>query len=153
MLAALPAWTDALLTFVIAVCALRLVWVDIRRLEIEFETLGVMAALALVQSCLSAGVVETCIRIFAGLAFYLTLVFASQRFGRLARYGAGDPPLIGVLGFLVAPMVLPWALLSGLFMFLTCGWYAHRRGKRPFRSMYPAAPPLILAALCIYLPA
>lgn len=147
-----PDWLQAILVIGIATSALRLVWVDLKKLEIEFETLAVLAGLALCQSLLWDGLALTCVRLFAGLAFWGCLVFASTRFAGLARYGAGDPPLIGVLGFLVAPLVLPWALLAAAFMLATCAWYSHRRGKKLFKSMYPAAPPLILSALCLYLP-
>ena len=140
------------LTFGILLCALRLIWVDFKKLEIEFETLAVLAGVAALQAWLFEDPIETAVRAFAGVAFWGALVLASSRVMGLARYGAGDPPLIGVLAFLVAPHVLPWALLAAAFMMATCAWYAHRRGKAFMRSMYPAAPPLIAAALIVYLP-
>jgi hypothetical protein len=131
------------LTLGIVLAALRLIWVDYRRLEIELETLAAMAGLALLQSVLFVDLFETGIRLFAGVAFWGILVFSSMRVAGLARFGAGDPPLIGVISFLIAPYVLH----------MTCAWYSMRRGKRLFKSMYPAAPPLLVSGMLVYLTA
>lgn len=141
------------LTAGIVLTAIRLIWVDYRRLEIELETLALMAGIAVLQSALYVDLFETGIRVFAGVAFWGVLVFSSARFAGLARFGAGDPPLIGVIAFLVAPHILYWALLAAVMMLLTCAWYSIRRGKRLFKSMYPAAPPLLASGLLVYLTA
>ncbi|HDZ51455.1 hypothetical protein LCGC14_0112770 [marine sediment metagenome] len=139
------------LTAGIVLAAIRLIWVDYKRLEIELETLTLMAAIAVLQSALYVDVFETGIRLFAGAAFWGVLVFSSTRFAGLARFGAGDPPLIGVIAFLVAPYVLYWALIAAVMMLMTCAWYSIRRGKRLFKSMYPAAPPLLVSGMLVYL--
>ncbi len=149
-LAADPALHDVL-TAGIVLTAFRLIWIDFRRLEIELETLAVMAALAVLQSMLYVDGFETGIRVFSGLAFWGVLVISSTRVAGLARFGAGDPPLIGVIAFLVAPHVLYWAVLAAALMLMTCAWYSVRRGKRLFKSMYPAAPPLLVSGLLVYL--
>jgi|Cruoilmetagenom7_1024161.scaffolds.fasta_scaffold00390_29 hypothetical protein len=141
------------LTLGIVLAALRLIWVDYRRLEIELETLAAMAGLALLQSVLFVDLFETGIRLFAGVAFWGILVFSSMRVAGLARFGAGDPPLIGVISFLIAPYVLHWAILAAVMMLMTCAWYSMRRGKRLFKSMYPAAPPLLVSGMLVYLTA
>ena len=141
------------LTLGIVLAALRLIWVDYRRLEIELETLAAMAGLALLQSVLFVDLFETGIRLFAGVAFWGILVFSSMRVAGLARFGAGDPPLIGVIPFLIAPYVLHWAILAAVMMLMTCAWYSMRRGKRLFKSMYPAAPPLLVSGMLVYLTA
>jgi hypothetical protein len=141
------------LTMGIVLSALRLIWVDYRRLEIELETLAAMAGLALLQSVLFVDLFETGIRLFSGFAFWGILVFSSMRVAGLARFGAGDPPLIGVIAFMIAPYVLHWAILAAVMMLMTCAWYSMRRGKRLFKSMYPAAPPLLVSGVLVYLTA
>lgn len=139
------------LTGGILISSARLAWVDLRRLEIELETLAVLALLAVAQSYLYDGLFDTCIRVFACFAFWGMLAFGGASFKALKKFGAGDPPLIGVIALLVAPQVLQWALLAAGLMLLTCWWYARRRGKRPFKSMFPAAPPLLAAGVIVYM--
>lgn len=146
-------WAYLLLHAGIALCAFRVIFIDIRQFEIEFETLGVLAVLALLFSVLHEDMFETGIRLFSGLSFW-GICAAINIWGReLARYGAGDPPLIGVMAFMAAPWVVPWALLAGVLSLGFCAYYSHIRGKRLFQSMYPAAPPLVIAGLVsFYLP-
>lgn len=144
---------NLILTMGISAAALRLIWVDFKKLEIELETLAVMTLLALLQSGLFVENFETFVRIFTGVAFWGLLVFCIKYVPGMARIGAGDPPLIGVIAFMVAPHVLHWAVLASICIMLTCGWYSIRRRKKLFKSMFPAAPPLLISALMIYLPA
>ena len=139
------------LTAAIALGALRLIWVDFRQFEIELETLAVLFVLALIQSLLFLPFIETSVKLFAGLAFWLTMMFLNTYASNLARFGAGDPHIIGVIAFIVAPMVLPWATLSAVLIAVTAAADSIRRGKRLFKSMFPAAPPMMGAAMVIYL--
>jgi hypothetical protein len=144
---------NLILTLGISTAALRLIWIDLKKLEIEFETLAIMAVLAILQSCLFVENFETFIRLFSGITFFGILVFCIKYVPGMARIGAGDPPLIGVIAFMVAPYILHWAALAGVCIMLTCGWYSIRRGKKLFKSMFPAAPPLLVSAILVYVPA
>jgi hypothetical protein len=146
-----PDWLHVFLTVGIVLAALRLAWVDLVKLEIELETLVFMLVLAVVQAVLYVDIFEVFIRSFAGLAFWGILAFGNRRIPGLGRFGAGDPPLIGVIAFLVAPMIFPWALLAAAMLLATCAWYAYRRGKKPFKSMFPAGPALIASGIIFYL--
>jgi hypothetical protein len=146
-----PEWLYGVLTCGILIAGVRLAWVDLKKLEIELETLAVMLGLAVMQSWLFVDVFETAIRLFSGLTFWLTLALGNSRIPGLSKFGAGDPPLIGVIAFLVAPMILPWAMLSAVLMLSTSAFYSIKRGKKLFKSMFPAAPPLLVAGMIIYL--
>lgn len=139
------------LTLGVIASAMRLAWVDIRKLEIELETLIAMLVLGFLQSWMVVDIFETGIRVFSGLSFWLILSFGNSKVPGMGRFGAGDPPLIGVIAFLVAPMILPWAILAALFMLMTCAYYSAIRGKKLFWSMFPAAPPLLAAGVLVYL--
>ncbi|MCE6958100.1 hypothetical protein LAZ40_03390 [Cereibacter sphaeroides] len=144
-------WADTLLACGIVAAALRLAWVDARRLEIELETLWIMAGLAVLQVLRTGDGFDLFIRTFSAIAFWACLVLGNRHLRGLARFGAGDPPLVGVIAFLVAPFLVFWAILAAILALGTCAWYSIRRGKRLFRSMYPAAPPLLAAGMAIYL--
>lgn len=142
---------DTALTFVTLLCAGRLIWVDFRQFEIEPPTLAVMAGTLLLQAGLTAPAAEVLIRLVSALAFYGAVVFLTRTVRGLSRVGAGDPPLIGVVAFMVFPFLVPWSLLAAVLILITAATYARIRGKRVMRSMFPAAPPLLGAAAPVYL--
>lgn len=144
-------WLIAALTVGILASALRLAWVDATRLEIEFETLAGMSALAFLQGWLRDGLPDTAFRAIAGLAFWALLALGRARLPRLGRCGAGDPPLVGATAFLAAPAILSWAILSCAMMLITSAWRSIRRGRRMFAAGFPAAPPLLAAGSIIHL--
>lgn len=144
-------WVGAALTALILLCAGRLIWVDLRRFEIETPTLLLLGSALLAQSALSGTPLEVLIRLLAALAFYGAVILLTRNVRGLSRIGAGDPPLIGVIAFMVFPLLVPWALLSGLMILITAAAYSRIRRKRFLRSMFPAAPPLLAAAIPIYL--
>lgn len=146
-----PIWFHHLLTAGIISAGVRLAWVDLKKLEIELETLGLMLVMAFLQSWLFVDTFETVLRLFVGLAFWLILWFGNAHLPRLHKFGAGDPPLIGVITFLITPMVMQWALIATVLMLGTSAWYSMRRGKKMFKSIFPAAPPLLMAAMVLYL--
>ncbi len=144
-------WLGALLTSGMVVASSRLFLIDLRKLEIELETLAALFALAFLHSCLFAALFDTILRLLSGVLFWAALSLGNGRIPGLAKFGAGGPALIGVVAFLVAPAILFWAVLSCAFMLATCAWYSILRGKRLFRSLFPAAPPSLAAALCVYM--
>lgn len=142
---------DTALTFVTLLCAGRLIWVDFRQFEIETPTLLIMGATLLLQAWLTSPVAEVLIRLLSAIAFYGTLILLTRTVKGLSRIGAGDPPLIGVVAFMVFPFLVPWSLLAAVLILITAATYARIRGKRVLRSMFPAAPPLLGAAAPVYL--
>lgn len=139
------------LTVGILSAALRLAWVDATRLEIEFETLAGMFALAFLHGWLRDGLPDTAIRALFGLLFWALLACGRTRIPRIARCGAGDPPLAGATAFLAAPAILPWAILSCALMLIASAWRSMRRGRRIFAAGLPAAPPMLTAGAIIHL--
>lgn len=139
------------LTLITLLCAARLVWVDFRQFEIETPTLTIMAGALLLQAGLTAPAAEVLIRLISALAFYGAVIFLTRTVRGLSRIGAGDPPLIGVIAFMVFPLLVPWSLLAAALIGVTAASYARIRGKRFLRSMFPAAPPLLGAAAPVYL--
>ena len=146
-----PDWLVSALTTGILASAIRLAWVDVTRLEIEFETLACMSALAFLQGWMRDGLPDTAIRFIAGLAFWALLALGRARIPMLGRCGAGDPPLVGATAFLAAPAILPWAILSCALMLAASAWRSIRRGRRMFAAGFPAAPPLLAAGTIVHL--
>jgi hypothetical protein len=140
-----------LLTGVALACAARLIWVDFRRLEIETPTLLVLGSALLIQSAVIEGAEGALPRLLAAGGFYLALRLIIRHVRGLGRIGAGDPPLIAVISFMVFPLLVPWAIVAAGSILMTAAAYARARRKRFLRSMFPAAPPLLLAALPFYL--
>jgi hypothetical protein len=140
-----------LFSLIILICAIRLIWVDFRRFEIETPTLWVMGGVLLIEAGLYHPVEEGVIRILSAVAFYAAVRFLTGQVSRLSRIGAGDPPLIGVSVFMISPWLVSWALLACLLILITAGAYSRIRGKRFLKSMFPAAPPILGAAIPIYL--
>ena len=132
-------------------CAARLIWVDLRRLEIETPTLLLLGAALFLQSAHTEGIEGLLPRLLAAGGFYLALRLIIRHVRGMGRVGAGDPPLIGVISFMVFPLLVPWAMVAASLILLTAAAYARARRKRFLRSMFPAAPPLLLAALPFYL--
>jgi len=141
----------ALLALIIISCAMRLIWVDFRQFEIETPTLILLAGGLLAEAALYHPAEEGVIRTLSAVAFYGAIRFLTGNISRLSRVGAGDPPLIGVTVFMISPWLVSWALLAGLLILLTASAYSQIRGKRFLKSMFPAAPPILGAAIPIYI--
>jgi len=138
------------LSIIVTLCIARLIWVDFRRLEIETPTLMVLGTSLLLQSALLEDHLTLLIRTFAAGAFYATLIFLIRHVPGLGRVGAGDPPLIGLIAFMVFPFLIPWSIVAAALILITSAAYSRIRRKRFLRSMFPAAPPLLLSALPFY---
>jgi hypothetical protein len=143
--------TPYLISLIILICALRLIWVDFKRFEIETPTLWVMGGALLLEAALYHPLDEGAVRLFSAAAFYVAVRVLTGQVRRLSRVGAGDPPLIGVSVFMISPWLISWALLACFLILITAGAYSRIRGKRFLKSMFPAAPPILGAAIPIYL--
>jgi hypothetical protein len=141
----------ALLALIIISCAMRLIWVDFRQFEIETPTLILLACMLLAEAALFHPLEDGMIRLLSAVAFYGAIRFVTGNLTRLSRIGAGDPPLIGVTVFMISPWLVSWALFAGLLILLTAAAYSRIRGKRFLKSMFPAAPPILGAAIPIYI--
>ena len=143
-------WQDLILSSGILLSGFQLIWVDLKKLEIEIKTLALMFVIVFIQRYIHVGMQETIIHLFAGIMFWLILTLSRNRIPRFGQFGTGDPLLIGVIAFMTSPMLLVWAILSSMFILAISGFYSIRRGKKLFRSIFPAAPPLVTAGLIIY---
>lgn len=146
----LPGTTGLALTgfFALAtlLCLARVVWQDLRRFEIDFAALGgaTFAMLSLIV-------------MLDGLTGALDALATGALFGCVAdalrrplpgAMGAGDPPLFAALGVAAGfAYFLPALVACALFSLLAAMVYAHARGKRLFRSMFPAAVALVPAII------
>ena len=120
-------------------------WRDCTRLEIDFTLLaGVTLCIAPVIWMAGGFDGLFAALVCAGLAGAVTALACFWRPGRIGR---GDIWLLAALGFLAGPDHAPLVLgLFVLFAVLTAALYSLSRGKRLFRSMFPAAAPGMAAA-------
>ncbi len=134
---------------VLLAAALRVAWVDCRRLRIEYETL---ACAAVACGCLRvAGDGPAGAGLAAGFALAGTgIVACAVRLGLLRRPGDGDWPLLAVCLFLGADEVLVFATVLGIAGLCMSALWSLRRRKPLFRSRFPLAPPALLAAVTAF---
>ncbi|WP_419738557.1 prepilin peptidase [Ruegeria sp.] len=120
-------------------------WHDCRRFEIHFEGLG-LATLALVPVLLVAGGRSAVPDALLGAGLFGGATWIARRL-HPARLGRGDIALMAFLGFVAGREgAVPVLAALCLFSALTAALYSIARGKRLFRSMFPAALPAMPAA-------
>lgn len=153
MLTVIPSNTVPLVTLMasaIAVMAMAtMAWVDIRSFEID--------PIALVAVLLASAAAIYLAEGLEGLSTsFLVAVFtagiaALALWMRPAAIGQGDIGLFGALGLIGGMAYLPLLLVLMLvFASMTSASYSLTRGKRLFRSMFPAALPAMAAAIPIF---
>ena len=122
---------------------------DIQRFEIHPGLLLAVVAPALATIVLLEGVAAMSWSAAAGaLAGGTAFLAACLWPGRL---GQGDIGLLGSLGVVGGPEFLPvLLLLFAILAALTSAAYSLARGKRLFRSMFPAALPAMAAAVPVF---
>ena len=134
----------------VAAAAVRVAWVDCRRLVIEHESLAVLAAAAAAALWIDGGLAR--IGLGAGCAGVLTAALAAfVRLGLVRRPGAGDWPLVAACGFLAAGRLPVFAAAlagGGLAMALA---RARRCRRALLRVRFPLAPPALAAAVLAFL--
>ena len=64
----------------------------------------------------------------------------------------GDAMMLGGLGFVLGPLALGWALLTGsVLSLLHRVWLQHRRGRPFFRGYCPLGPGMVAGAMAVFL--
>ena len=129
--------------------AVRVAWVDCRRFQIEYETLGLLSgvALALIWAEGGFGAVG---RVLAMAALELTVLAVMVRVGMTRRPGAGDWPLLAVCLVMAADALVVFALTLAVAGLAAAFIYARKRRRALFRSHFPLAPPALLAAVAAF---
>ena len=113
-------------------------WHDLRRFEIDFAALGV-AALAMGALIVLLEGPQAALAAVA-LAALVGACTAAVRCRRPSGMGAGDPWLFAGLGLAGGPEHLVLVTAAGAVLGLAAARaWARARGKRLFRSMFPAA--------------
>ena len=119
---------------------------DVRIFEIDFALLA-MAALNTGVVVLATGGPGALGGAMAS-ALVIGLITAALCYWRPGWLGQGDIRLMAFLGLAAGPEHMPVTMTAFLaFAVLTSAAYSFARGKRPFRSMFPAALPAMGAAV------
>ena len=150
MLESLPLMTVAIGLAAISMFAMAgVAWIDVRQFEIHPGLLLAVIAPALAAIVLLEGLAALSWSAAAGALFGgIAFIAASLWPGRI---GQGDVGLLGSLGVVGGPELLPiLLLLFAVFAVLTSAAYSLARGKRLFRSMIPAALPAMGAAVPVF---
>ena len=134
---------------VLAGTALRVAWVDCRRLQIEYESLAVLAAAVIALTWSEGGLVA--VGRTAGLAaLELSVLAVMVRVGMIRRPGAGDWPLLAVCLVMAADALVVFAVVLAISALALAGIYAWKRRRPLYRSPFPLAPPALLAAVTAF---
>ena len=121
-------------------------WRDCISFEIDFALLGA-AALAMASVILITAGPEALPGALVAAAIAATASWIAWRW-KPGRLGLGDIRLMGFVGFAAGPdHAVPVLAALCLFCALTAACYSHIRGKKLFRSMFPAALPGMGAAV------
>ncbi len=138
--------TESVAYVVLAGVALRLSWVDCRSFIVEYETLAVMGLVVALLIWLKDG--SPAVLVAAAVSATITLSMACLVWLRwLRKPGAGDWALMFVCvlaGSRNLPVFAMTLLVCGAVIAVT---YAVRRNRPVFRSRFPLAPPIVVAAV------
>lgn len=133
--------------------AFSMLWIaywDAKTFEINYEVLGIA------PWCYVAFLIATngnlISAIFGAAIMFAVALLIHRVFRRLM--GMGDYALYAFMGLVAGVELLPFLVVAnGVFSTITAALYSVQRGKRLFRSMFPAAVPGMAAAmLCVILP-
>ena len=134
----------ALFALMIATGLVVVLWRDLTRFEIDFAALALASLPMLALTLLLSGP-EAALAALAVAALFGTLAEAVRRL-RPGRMGAGDPWAFAALGLAAGPdHAIVTLLTCSLLCLVTSITWSLRRGKRLFRSMFPAALALVPA--------
>ena len=129
--------------------AVRVAWVDCRRFQIEYETLGLLSGVALALTWAEGGfgAVAWALGIAAlELAVLGVMVWLAM----IRRPGAGDWPLVAVCLVMAADALVVFVAVLAVGGLAVAGIYSWRRRRPLFRSRFPLAPPALLAAVTAF---
>ncbi|MCY3876688.1 MAG: hypothetical protein OXF88_20655 [Rhodobacteraceae bacterium] len=133
----------------LVVAAVRVAWVDCRRLEIEYETLAVLAGVALALTWAEGGF-EAVGRALGMAAVAVAILAVMVRLAMIRRPGGGDWPLLACCLVMAAEAGMVFVAVLAVAGLASAGIYSRTR-RRPFwRSRFPLAPPALLAAVTAF---
>ncbi len=133
----------------LVVAAVRVAWVDCRRLQIEYETLAVLAGVALVLTWAEGGLAAVG-RSLGMAAIEIVVLAVMVRLAMIRRPGAGDWPLLACCLVIAAEAAMVFVAILAVAGLASAGIHARIR-RRPFwRSRFPLAPPALLAAVTAF---
>ena len=133
----------------LVVAAVRVAWVDCRRLEIEYETLAVLAGVALALTWAESGLVAVG-RSLGMAAVAVAGLGMMVRLAMIRRPGAGDWPLLACCLVMAAETGLVFVAILAVAGLVSAGIYSRIRGRPFWRSRFPLAPPALLAAVTAF---
>ena len=134
---------------VLAGAALRVAWIDCRHLQIEYESLAVLAAVVLALTWAEGGLVAVG-RAASIAAFELAVLAMMVRLALIRRPGAGDWPLLAVCLVMAADALVVFVAVLAFSALAVAGMYSLKRRKSLFRSRFPLAPPALLASMTAF---
>ena len=127
----------------------RVAWVDCRRFQIEYETLGLLAGVALALTWAEGGF--GAVARASGIAVLELAVLALMVWlAMIRRPGAGDWPLLAVCLVMAADALVVFVAVLAVAGLAAAGFYARKRRRALFRSRFPLAPPALLAAVTAF---
>ncbi len=134
---------------VLAGTALRVAWIDCRRLQIEYESLAVLGTVVLALTWSDGGLAA--LGRTAGIAAVELAVLAVMvRLALVRRPGAGDWPLLAVCLVMAADALVIFVAVLAVSAMGVAAMYARKRRRSLFRSRFPLAPPALLAAVTAF---
>ena len=133
----------------LVVAAVRVAWIDCRRLEIEYETLAVLAGVTLALTWAEDGPVAVG-RALGMAAVAVSVLAVMVRLAMIRRPGAGDWPLLACCLVMAAEAGLVFAVVLAAAGLASAGLYSRIRGRPFWRSRFPLAPPALLAAVTAF---
>ena len=127
----------------------RVAWVDCRRFQIEYETLGLLASVAVALIWAEGGF--GAVAWASGIAaLELAVLAVVVRMGMIRRPGAGDWALLAVCLVMAADALVVFVAVLAVAGPAAAGFYSRKRRRALFRSRFPLAPPALLAAVTAF---
>ena len=133
----------------LVVAAVRVAWVDCRRLEIEYETLAVLAGVTLALTWAEGGFMAVG-RSLGKAAVVVAVLVMMVRSDMIRRPGAGDWPLLACCLVMAAEAGMVFVAVLAVLGLASAGIYSRIRGRPFWRSRFPLAPPALLAAVTAF---
>ena len=134
---------------VLAAVAGRVAWVDCRRLQVEYESLAVLAGVVLALTWAEGGLVAVG-RALSIAALEIAVLAVMVRLAMIRRPGAGDWPLLAVCLVMAADALVVFVAILAVAGLAAAAIYSRNRRRPLFRSRFPLAPPALLAAVTAF---
>ena len=131
------------------VAALRVAWVDCRRLQVEYESLAMLTSIVLALTWAEGGLAAVG-RAVGIAALEIAVLAVMVRLAMIRRPGAGDWPLLAVCLVMATDALVIFVAVLAVAGLSAAGIYARKRRRPLFRSRFPLAPPALLAAVMAF---